>query len=80
MLLQRKFWVFMLMGLYFIWKPTTPNALPVFKIVPPGALASVAQWIERQTAKQRVAGRIPSQGTCLGCRPGPQYRGDATTH
>ena len=26
-------------------------------------LAGVAQWIEHQTAKQRVAGSIPSQGT-----------------
>ena len=36
------------------------------------ALADVAQWIECQPANQRVAGSIPSQGTCLGCRPGPQ--------
>ena len=35
------------------------------------ALAGVAQWIERWTANQRVAGLIPSQGTCLGCGPGP---------
>ena len=31
------------------------------------ALAGVAQWIEHQPANQRVAGSIPSQGTCLGC-------------
>ena len=37
------------------------------------ALAGVAQWIEHQTAKQKVTSSIPSQGTCLGCRPGPQY-------
>ena len=37
------------------------------------ALAGVAQWIECQTANQRVAGLIPSQGTYLGCRPGPQW-------
>ena len=36
------------------------------------ALAGVAQWIECRPGKQRVAGLIPSQGTCLGCRPGPQ--------
>ena len=36
------------------------------------ALAGVAQWIEFQPANQRVAGSIPSQGTCLGCGPGPQ--------
>ena len=37
------------------------------------ALAGVAQWIECWPVKQRVPGLIPSQGTCLGCRPGPQW-------
>ena len=32
-----------------------------------GALASVAQLVGHQTAKQKVAGSIPSQGTGLGC-------------
>ena len=36
------------------------------------ALAGVAQWIERWSANQGVAGLIPSQGTCLRCRPAPQ--------
>ena len=36
------------------------------------ALAGVAQWIERRPVNQRVAGSIPSQGTSLGCRLGPQ--------
>ena len=36
------------------------------------ALAGVAQWIECRPVNQRVTGSIPSQGTCLGCRPGPQ--------
>ena len=36
------------------------------------ALAGVAQWIEHGPAKQRVAGSIPSQGTCLGGGPGPR--------
>ena len=36
------------------------------------ALAAVAQWIECQPANQRVAGSFPTQGTHLGCRPGPQ--------
>ena len=36
------------------------------------ALAGVAQRIECKPANQRVAGLIPSQGTCLGCGPGPQ--------
>ena len=31
------------------------------------ALAGVAQWTEHWPANQRVAGSIPSQGTCLGC-------------
>ena len=37
------------------------------------APADVAQWIECHPANQRVARSIPSQGTCLGCRPGPQW-------
>ena len=40
--------------------------------MPPVTLAGVAQWIEHWPANQRVTGLIPSQGTCLGCRPGPQ--------
>ena len=36
------------------------------------ALAGVAQWTECQHENQRVTGLIPSQGTCLGCRQGPQ--------
>ena len=45
------------------------------------ALAGVAQWIECQPAKPGVAGLIPSQGTCLGHRPGSPVRGvqEATT-
>ena len=35
------------------------------------ALAAVSQWIERLTVNQRVARAIPSQGTGLGCGPGP---------
>ena len=37
-----------------------------------GALAGVVQWTECRPTSQRVAGLIPSQGTCLGCGPGPQ--------
>ena len=33
------------------------------------ALAGMAQWIECWPANQRVIGSVPSQGTCLGCRP-----------
>ena len=39
---------------------------------PEKALAGAAQWMEYQTANQKVTSWIPSQGTCLGCRPGPQ--------
>ena len=38
------------------------------------ALSCVAQWIECRPVNQRVMmGLIPSQGTCLGCRPGPHW-------
>ena len=37
------------------------------------ALVGVAQGIEWQPANQRVASSIPSQGTCLGYGPGPQW-------
>ena len=33
------------------------------------AVACVTQWIEHRPANQKVAGSIPSQGTCLVCRP-----------
>ena len=36
------------------------------------ALAGVAQGIELRPTNQRAVGSIPSQGTYLGCRPGPQ--------
>ena len=36
-------------------------------------LAGVAQRIEHGPANQSVSSSIPSQGTCLGCRPGPQW-------
>ena len=37
------------------------------------ALAGVAQWTECRPARQRVTELIPSQGTGLGCGPGPQW-------
>ena len=37
------------------------------------ALASVAQWTEWRPANTKVTSSIPSQGTCLGCGPGPQW-------
>ena len=37
-----------------------------------GLLTGVAQLIEHRPENQRVTGSIPSQGTCLGCGPGPQ--------
>ena len=37
------------------------------------ALAAVAQWIECRPTNQRVTSLIPTQGTCLGCGPGPQW-------
>ena len=47
------------------------------------ALAGVVQWIEHRPSNQRVVSSIPSQGTCLGCGPGPQLGGgaqEANTH
>ena len=40
-------------------------------------LAGVDQWVEQQPENQKVtgSGSVPSQGTCLGCGPGPQLRG-----
>ena len=35
------------------------------------ALAGVTQWTECQLANQKVTPSTPSQGTCLGCGPGP---------
>ena len=35
-------------------------------------LAGEAQRIEHRPVNQKVTGSIPSQGTCLGCGPGPQ--------
>ena len=59
-----------------------PLLLTVYKNYLKIILACVAQWIELQPVNQRVTGLIPSQGTCLGCRPGPWLggEGEATTH
>ena len=40
-----------------------------------GALAGVAQWIEHGPSNQSVTSSTPSQGTRLGCRPGPPVGG-----
>ena len=39
-----------------------------------GALTGVAQLVGYHPKEQRVAGWIPGQGKCLGCRSGP-WRG-----
>ena len=36
------------------------------------ALTGVAQWVRHHPANATFAGSIPSQGTHLDCRPGPQ--------
>ena len=51
-------------------EPRRPGPSALFKTML--ALAGIAQWIECRTVNQRVASSIPSQGTCLGCGPGPQ--------
>ena len=45
------------------------NEHPYYILI--STLAGVAQWIECQPVNQKVTGLIPSQGTCLGFRPGP---------
>ena len=57
--------------IYYYWefKYTKRNDKNVYLDV-----AGVAQWIECWPVNQRVAGSIPSQGTCHGCGPGPQRR------
>ena len=40
-------------------------------------LASMTQWIECWPENQGVAGSIPSQGTGLGCWPGPRLGAEA---
>ena len=44
----------------------------LFKKLCDVALAGVAQQTECRPTNRRDAGWIPSQGTCLGCKPGPQ--------
>ena len=48
------------------------NLHPYFSLKNLGiALAGVAQWNEHKPLNLKVPGLIPSQGTCLGCGPGP---------
>ena len=44
------------------------------------AVVGVAQWIEHRPASEGVSSSIPSQGTCLRCRPGPWGGGEAVPH
>ena len=53
---------------------TFPKTKITFEREEISALLGVAQWIEHWPANWEVAGLIPSEGTCLGCRPGPQSR------
>ena len=50
----------------------TGNKFVVEAIKTSTTLTGVAQWTECWPANQRVPSSIPSQGTCLGCIPGPQ--------
>ena len=56
------------------WQKYTPDLMTILNACKKiyAALAGVAQWTECGPANQRVTGSIPSQGICLGCRPGPQ--------
>ena len=61
-----------ILSLQFLYTFKTILKFKVFKKRMCLALADVASWIERWPVNQRAAGLIPSQGTCLGCRQGPQ--------
>ena len=55
------------------WSPNVlENIWKLFWLKMYVVLAGVAQWIKRQPANQKVASRIPNQGTCLGWEPGHQ--------
>ena len=58
-------------NIHFIEKKLKSSYEMMFIKVIPLVLAGVAQWIERQPENKRVIGSIPSQSTCLVCRPGP---------
>ena len=47
-----------------------------------GDMVGVAQWTECWPVNQRIAGLIPTWGTCLGYRPGSPVRGmrETITH
>ena len=62
------FWIFKLLKIEVI---NNEGFLNIFEkhLFKSKELGGVAQWVE--CAKQRVVSSIPSQGTCLGCRPGP---------
>ena len=49
------------------------HSFPILLEQAPTALTGLAQWIKCQPVNQSVSGLIPSQGTCLGCGPGPQW-------
>ena len=44
----------------------------VFLILTQGVLTAMAQLVGCRPAKQKVAGSVPGQGTCLGCGFSPQ--------
>ena len=57
---------------YHMTNNSAPRCVPRRNENRDSALACLAQWIECWPVNQRVAGSIPSQGTCLGRRPGPR--------
>ena len=63
-------------GLLYIYMcPNKAHAMYILQLLKyTSALGGVAQQIDCRPENQRVVGSIPSEGTCLGCRPGPQQR------
>ena len=69
--LNIRFWLYWVKSHIFIRINFTYFIL-LFKNVATRPHAGVVRWIECWPENQRVMGLIPSQGTSLGFRPGPQ--------
>ena len=69
-------WTRSLMVYRTTFPPTEPPGLDsyigIFKSSS-NALIGATEWVGHCPGKGKVEGSNPSQGTCLGCRPGPQW-------
>ena len=68
----RRYFIFLVAtanGIFFLISVSDISLLVYKNAFCPGQCGSV-NWVP--AANQRVASSFPSQGTCLGCRPGPK--------